>query len=88
MQNSMIDFILTTNCGMYEKIKFGERHKRVSKEEYKIYEELKHKLPEEFKEEFETFVDLLIEEQAEAQTEFFRAGMKAGVRLAVECLTD
>ena len=87
MQNSMIEFILSTDCGMVEKIRFGEEHDRISAEAYKAYEKFKQGLNDAQKEEFDKFVDLQIQEQAEAEETFFKAGFKSGVRLAAECLT-
>ncbi|MDE6868752.1 MAG: hypothetical protein K2J83_06410 [Clostridia bacterium] len=88
MQKSMIDFIFNTDCGLCEKIKSSERYKKVSKEGYEVYIKLKESLNEEQKAELDKFADLTLEEQCEAEETYFKAGMKAGLRIAVECLIE
>ncbi|MDE5943123.1 MAG: hypothetical protein K2H30_02830 [Clostridia bacterium] len=84
----MIDFILNTDCGLCEKIKSSERYKKVSEEGYKIYNKLKESLNDEQKAELDKFADLTLEEQSEAEETYFKAGIKAGLRIAAECLID
>ena len=88
MQKSVIDFILSNDCSIFEKMKFTEEYKRISAEELKIYENLKESLSDEQKKEFDKFSDLIIDEEAMVEETYFKAGFKLGVRLAVECLSD
>ena len=88
MQKSMIDFILSNDYSIFEKMKLTEEYQRISAEELKIYENFKKSLSGELEKEFDKFSDLIIDEQAMVEETFFKAGFKLGVRLAVECLTD
>ena len=47
MTNSVIDFILNTDCGMAEKIHQSEEYKRLSDEGYEVFEKLQGSLSKE-----------------------------------------
>ncbi len=84
--NSVIDFILNTDCGMVEKIHQSEEYKRLSDEGYEVFEKLQGSLGKEQIEMLEKFANLILLEEAEATDSYFKEGFKLGVRLATECL--
>lgn len=86
MTNSVIDFILNTDCGMVEKIQQSEEYKRLSDEGYAVFEKLQGLLGKEQFEMLEKFACLILSEEAEATDSYFKEGLKLGVGLATECL--
>lgn len=88
MKNSMLDFILSTDCGMIDTIEFGEDYDKLSKTELELYDKIKNMMNEEQNELFEKFVDANIESAGMVEEIYFKEGFKAGLRLAVECLAD
>ena len=64
--NSVIDFILNTDCGMVEKIQQSEEYKRLSDEGYAVFEKLQGALGKEQFEMLEKFACLILSEEAEA----------------------
>lgn len=88
MQNSVIDFILSTNAGLHEKIEFNEKFKEYSGIAFKYFKKLEAMLNGKQKEIFLKFVEADTDEMCEGFDIYFRAGIKFGLRLAVECLGD
>lgn len=88
MQNSVIDFILSKDLGLHEKIEFNEKFKEYSRIAGKYYERLGGMLNDEQKDIFLKFVEADTDERCEGFDIYFRAGLKFGLRLAIECLGD
>ncbi len=86
MQNSVIDLILSDE--LHESIKHSGEYKSMSDECFAVYEQLRKQLPAEQFAVFEKFADLTMGAESESNKAYFKEGIKMGMRIAVECLTE
>ena len=88
MQNSFIDFILSVDSGIHEKIKQNKEYEKLSEEGFKIYDKLKDTLNGEQIMQLNKLSDTHMGLQCESSDKYFKAGVKFGVRFIIECLSD
>ena len=86
MQNSVIDLLISDD--LHENMKYSAEYKRFSDESFEIYKKLSKQLKAEQLAAFEKFADLSMGVECEANEAYFKAGLKMGLRIAVECLAE
>jgi len=73
---------------MNDNINMGEEYKNLSGQGLDAYNKIKKTLSKEQNELFEEFVNLNIDAAGLANEIHFKEGFKAGILLALECLSD
>ncbi len=86
MKKSIIKEIYLNNEGLGEQVVLNKKYKKASDKAYKFYEQLMDELNDEQKKIFEDFTDSEMDASAEREFLHFKAGLKVGLLLAVECL--
>lgn len=86
MEKSIIEEIYMNNESISEQIVMSEKHKKLSDEAYKLYNQFIETLNDGQKKIFENFLELEMEVCAEGEFTNFKEGLKVGVLLCMECM--
>ena len=86
--NKILDYIIYQDDAWVNYINKGEEYEKYSKQGFDVYNELLGKLNGEQAELFKNFADLMATCEGCAVDEYLKAGIKFGVRFAMECLSE
>ncbi len=86
MKKSIIDEICFNNERLIDRVALSEEYKNLSHNAHKLSTQLSGLLNDEQKKIFQDFADSEMGVCAEGEKLFFKAGLKAGLLLALECL--
>ena len=88
MQNSVIETIFNYDDEVESAIKGNEEYKNLCKRGVELYNKLAKILNKRQFKLFEKFADANLDIEGTACEIYFKEGFKAGLRLAVECLSE
>lgn len=87
MEQSLID-ILFYNNGMREKLEADPELDEIERRCDKLANELREMLTEQQRDLFEKYKDSIVDEYTVATRLYFRQGMKSGIRIVAEGVSD
>ncbi len=86
MNKSILEEICFNSESLIEQVVMSEEYKKRSEKACKLYSQLNDVLNDEQKKIFNDFTDSEMAVSAEGESLFFKAGLKAGLLLAMECI--